>query len=177
MHRDGFDGFEQNRVLAGITGCRHPVGRQLYVTYFFDTSRGDVGQRLAHGHASGRRTIEYRQRCTLAHRKGFAAISREPHQRHGYIGNGRLPGSDERIARAQPAHRAIADRNQKSLVRHRGKAQYAQHRFPEIDSGKFKRRSHAPAALHVAGHFRGLAEHDVELHVDRKVVEFGVVDF
>ncbi len=45
----GFDGFVQARVFARVTGCRHPVGRQLDAESFADAASGDVGQRFTDG--------------------------------------------------------------------------------------------------------------------------------
>ena len=177
LHGHRPDRVEQDCVLTGIAGRRHPVRRKFYASYIFDPRRGDIREGLADRHAARCRTVDHGQRRALAHREGFAAIGLESHQRDGYIGDGHLPRTDKRIARAKPPHGTVTDRNQESLVRHRRKAQHPQRRFLQLDSGQIECRQLACAVLHVARHFRRLAEKDAKIHVHRIVTEQRVFDF
>ncbi len=141
-----------------------------------DAGRGDVGDRLGDRHAARRRRVDQRERRALADRHRLAGVAREIHERHGDVGDRHLPRPDHRIARAQAADRAIADRDEERLVGDRGKLQHAIRGVLDRDAGQIERRQRARDARHVARHLRRLAEDDVERNVDRRVAEVRIVD-
>ena len=93
--------------------------------------RRDVRDRLADSHASRRRRVDQRERRALAHRHRLARVAVEIHQRDRDVGDRHLPRSDHRIARAQAADGAIADRHQKRLVGDRRQLQHAIRGVPD----------------------------------------------
>ena len=62
-----------------------------------DGRGGDVGNRLAHGHAPGGRGIKYSDGRALAHGHGFAAMGLKTHERDRHVRHGHLPGTDHLI--------------------------------------------------------------------------------
>jgi hypothetical protein len=116
---------------------------------------------LAESRGSSR--IQQRHRCALGHCHGFARVAFEIGQRHRAIGDRHLPGADHRVARAQAADTAIADRDQETLRTHAGHAQHALYRFVQADAGDIGHYFHARfAARGLALHARWFAEQHVE---------------
>ncbi len=153
-----------------MTGRRHPVGGELDVTDVADQCGGDVGDRLAHGHASRGCRVHQRKRRALAHGERFSAIGSKSHQRHRDVGHRHLPRADHLVARREAAHGAVADGDEEGLVRHGGKPQHAVRRFAQIDAGGFERRQLASLVRNAARHARRFSQQHRELHVDRPVV-------
>ena len=141
--RDGAHRVVERRVLAGMTRRRHPVGRELHVRDRADVGGGDVGDRFGNRHAPRRRRIDQRERRALAHRHRFAREALVVHERDRDVGHRHLPRPDHRIARAQSADGAVADRDEERLVRHRGQLQHAIDRVREIDVDKIERGQRA----------------------------------
>jgi len=159
-----------------MTRGGHPVGGELDVGEPADAGGGDVGDRLANGHPARRRRIDQRQRRALAHRHRFAGITGEIHQRDRHVRHWNLPRSDHRVARAQAADRAIADRHQKRLVGHRRQLQHAVRGVADGDAGEVEGRQRPRTMRRLARHLRRLAEEHVERHVHRLVAEMPVGD-
>ena len=90
----------QARVLAGVAGRRHPVGRQLHVAEARDGRRGDVGERLGHRHARRGGRVQQRQRRALAHRHRLAGVAVVAGGGDGGVGHRHLPGPHHLVARA-----------------------------------------------------------------------------
>ncbi len=141
-----------------------------------DRRGGDVGDRFAHRHAARRRRIDQRERRALAHRHRFAGVAGEIHQRHRDIGHRNLPRADHRVAGAQPADGAVADRDEKRLVGDGRQLQHAVRRLLDGDALEIERRQRARLMRDVACHLRRLAEQHVEIHVDGPVAEMRIGD-
>ena len=158
LHPHRPHGVEQAGVLAGMTGRRHPVGRQLHIPELLDARGGQIGQRLADRHSSRSRPIQHRQRRALAQRHGFAGLGIETGGGHRDIADRDLPRSDHLIPAHQPGHRAVADGDEKALVGHRREAQHARHRLVEVDAVQVERPGHDRDVGHVAHQLRRLVE-------------------
>ena len=164
-------GVEEGGVLAGGAGGRHPVGRELDARERRDRGRGEVGEGLADRHAPGGGAVDDRDRRALAHGEGLAGVALEGQQRRRAVGDRHLPRADHRVARAEAAHRAVADRDQERLVRHRGVEQDAPDGLGEVDAVGREGAQLRAQAPHVPRHARRLAEEGRQVHVHRLVAE------
>ena len=176
FHPDGVDRVEQRGVLAGLAGRRHPVGRELHARDGPDARRGDVRQRFADGHPARRRRVEHRDGRAFAHRHRLAAIAVEAHERDGDVRDGHLPATDELVARREAADAAVTDVDEERLARDGREAQHALEGVLQGDAGRVEHAADARFADDVAVHARRLAEQHAEIHVDRCVLEFRVLD-
>ncbi len=170
FHADGLHGIEQRRILPRLAAGGHPVGRQLDVDDVGDRRSGDVGQRLADGHAARGRCVDHGQRRALAHGHRLADVADMAHRGHRAIGNRHLPRARHLVTHRVRADGTVADGDQEGFVRDRGQLQYAlgsvgQRDVGQVDSVRFLRD-----ARDVAMHLRRLAEQDIHRHVDRIVV-------
>ena len=157
-----------------MAGGGHPVGGKLDPADVADQRGGKVGQRLAHGHASGGRRVEQRQRRPLAHGEGFSQRVLVGQRGDGAVGHRHLPRPDHLVARGHAAHRAVADGDEEML---RGDARHAQHavgRLLQVNGGGIEGRQVARLARDVARHLRRLAEQHFQIHVDGVVAEVAV---
>ena len=159
-----------------MTGCRHPVGRQLDPAYVADIGCRQVGDRLAHRHAARGRGVEQGQRGAFAHGEAFAAHRVVTHRRDRDVGHRHLPGPHHLVARGEAADTAIADGDQEVLRGHRRQAQHAQRRLFQVDRRKVQRQHGDTPAARVAAQFRCLAEQHFHRHVHRLVAEVVVLD-
>jgi len=110
-------------------------------------------------------------RSPIAKRLPRVPIKRQ--QRRRAIGDRHLPGSDALVARAEPADRAVADRDEERLVGHGWRTQDAAHRLVQREAGGIERAQREPAARVRARHPRRLAEQGRQIHVDRVVPKSG----
>ena len=138
-------GVEEGGVLAGGAGGRHPVGRELDARERRDRRRGQVGEGLADRHAPGGGAVDDRDRRALAHGEGLARVALEGQQRRRAVGDRHLPRADHRVARAEAADRAVADRDQERLVGHRRVEQDAPDGLGEVDARPPRRGAAAGA--------------------------------
>ena len=113
-------GFVKGRILAGIARSGHPVRRKLDLSEITNGGRGDIGERLAHRHATRRRRVDQGNGRALTHGIGLARESLKTHQGGRTVGHRHLPGTDAGVARAKPAHRPVADGDEEILVAHGG---------------------------------------------------------
>ncbi len=183
---DGADGVVERGVLARMAGGGHPVGGEPHVGQFRDARRGDVGDRLADREARGGGGVEHRDRRALAHGHRLAGVALEGAGRDRHVGDGHLPGADHLIARDETADGAIADRDEEGLVGDRGEAEHAVRRLARVERARIERlarrrdvlrvASHAPKRADARARRAGLAEDDVERHVDRSAAEVRVGD-
>ena len=127
LHAHRPHGFKQRGVLAGFATGRHPVGRQLDARQLHRRGQ-QVGDGLAHRHAARRRRVDHGQRRALAQAHGLAGKALEIGQGDRAIRHRHLPGPDHLVTVAEPAHRAVADRDQKPLGRHRRMRQHGNRR-------------------------------------------------
>ena len=176
VDRDRAHGVVERRVLARLSRRRHPVGRQLDLTQVADARSREIGNRLGDRHAPRSRGVDQRDRRALADGHRFARVAREIRERDRDVGDRHLPGTDHRIARAESADGAIADRDQKGLVGDRRQLQHAIGRLADVDAVELQRRQPSRKALDITLHLRRLAEDHVERNVDRRVAEMRVVD-
>ena len=163
-------------ILAGMSRRCHPVRRELDVADCGDVGRGDIGDRLGDRHASRRRRIDQRERRALADRHRFAGVTFEIHERDRDVRDRHLPRTDHRVARAQAAHGAVADRDQECLVGDRRQVQDAIERVLDRDLRQVEARQGPRKMTHVACHPGRLAEDHVERYVDRAVAKVLVGD-
>ena len=168
LQADRFDGSVESSVFARFTAGRHPVGRQFDARQF-NRCRQQIGNGLGHCHATGRRRIERGQRRALAHAHGLAGKALEVGQRNGAIGHRHLPGPDHLVAVRETAHRAVTDRDQKALGRHRWMREHGDAGLLQIDAGQVNRRKNLLDRLDVALHLGRLAQQDVHRHLNRRV--------
>ncbi len=165
-------------VFAGMTGRRHPVGRQLDVADAGDARRRDVGQRLADRHASRGRPVDQRERaCARPSRTLRRDTSVNPISVTATSATGTCHGPDHLVARStdrRPCGRR--SRSGKSCSPRPASAARAAPLRPDRLPAKSSGGSCAPAARDVARHFRRLAEQHLEIHVDRIVAEMRIVD-
>src|SRR5439155_7808241 len=124
-------GIEQGRVFGPVARGSHPVRRELDSIQLPDRSRREIRESLAHRHAARGLRIYERERRALPHRERFSARLLETRQGHRTVGDRHLPRPDERIARAQAAHRPVAYAHQKSLARDGGMPQHPTARLLE----------------------------------------------
>ncbi len=141
-----------------------------------DRGRGDVRDRLAHRHAPGRGPVDEGERRALADGHGLAEERPVAHRGDGAVGHRHLPRAHHLVARAHPAHGAVADGHEEGLVRDRRQPQHAVGRLAQIDGGDIEGGGRAGQPLHVAVHARRLAEEHLERHVDGVVREERVLD-
>ncbi len=170
-------GIEQGRVFGPVARGGHPVCRELDSIEIADRSRRKIRERLAHRHAARGFRIDERERRALPHGERFSARLLEAHQGHRAVGDRRLPRPDERIARAQSAHRPVADAHQKSLARDGGVPQHPTARLGQDHVAERERGRVRPAPPDLARHARRLAEEHGQLHFDRLVPELPVLDY
>ena len=171
LHADAAHGVVETGVLAGVTGCGHPVGREHDPREIAGIARGQVGQGFADGHAAGSRRIQQGQRRALAHGHGFAGDAVEIGGGHGDIGHRHLPGADHLVARDQSAHAAVADGDEETLVADSRALQHPVSHLVQVDVRGIEERMARAQSLDHAVHLRRLAEQDVQRHVHRVVVE------
>ena len=110
-----------------MSGCRHPVCRQLHCTQPLDVGGGNVGDRLADGHPPRGAGIDASQRRTLTHRERLATVALKTHRRHRDVGHRHLPRSDKLVTCGQATDRTVANADQKVLA---GNGWHAQHTHP-----------------------------------------------
>ena len=170
----GPHGLVEPRILAGIPGRGHPIGRQFDVADLRDGRTGDVGQRFAHGHARGGGRIQQRQRGALAHGHGFAGVAVVAGGGHRCVRHRHLPRTHHLIAAHQPGHRAVADGDEEGLVGHRGQSQHARDRLVQIEVGGGEGCSCCADSLGPTQHLGRLSEQEGERHVDGLVAEVGI---
>ena len=96
-------------IFARCSGRRHPVGREFDITNLFNTGGGDVGERLANGHAARGRCIEHRNRGAFAQCEGFTTQRAETHRCHRDIGYWCLPRPDHLVTCRQATDRTVAN--------------------------------------------------------------------
>ena len=173
---DRLDRVEQCSVFPGIPGRGHPVGGKLDAIERIDARGGQVGQRFRDSHAARGRAVDQRKRRALAERERLAGIAFEIEQGHRAIGDRHLPGADERVARAKPAHGPVADRDQEGLVGDRRVAKHAIGRVLEVHPVRIERAQSTLFALHVAKHFRRLAEQRFHREVHRPAAKLRILD-
>ena len=159
---------EQPRALAFMPGGRHPVGRKLDPLQPFQRRRAQVGDRLAHGHARRGLGVDQRQRRTLAQRHRLTGAALEIGQGDRAIRHRQLPRPHHLVARGQPTHGAVANRDQEALGRHRRMRQHPQPGLVQVDDlgvqrGEARRRR----ARLIAVHLGRLAEQHIHRQVDR----------
>ena len=170
------DRVVEDGVLGRITGCRHPVGRQLHVAEPGNIGRGDVGDRLRDGKPGGRGPRQQGHRRTFADRHRLAVMGRMSRYRDRDIGNRDLPRPDERIATDQSGHGPVADRDQEALVGNGRQAQQPQRSFVGVDRLRGQAFNGSRAVRGGTRQPGRLAEQHVERHVDGFVAEDGVGD-
>ena len=174
-HADRDDGVVERRVFARLAARGHPVAAQLDLGQL-DRCGQQVRDRLTDRHAAGGRRVQRRQRRALADRHRLAAKTAEIGQRDRAIGHRHLPRPDHRIAAAQPADRAVTDRDQETLARdsrvpkHVERDLFERH-VVQVELGRF-----AHDAPHVAQHLRRLAEQRVHRHRDRALAAGAVFE-
>ncbi len=153
-----------------MTDRGHPVRREPHFVEL-DVGRREIGQRLADRHARRGGRVEQRERRALAHRHRLAGVAFEIVEHHRAIGDRHLPRPDHRIARAESADRAIADRDQERLAADRRHAQHARDRIVEPDAVDIGDEVEALGrVLRVAVHARRLAEQHVERKIDDRAI-------
>ncbi len=167
FHRHCANRFVERCILAAMSGRRHPVGGQLDIAQARYRRRGQVCERLAHRHSSGRRPVDERERRALAHRHRLAGVARKIHERHRDIRHRHLPGPDHRVARAKAAHGPIADGDEKSLVGDRRQLEDAIHRISQAYVLHLDVPQGARRMFHVPRHLGGLTQQHGQIHVDR----------
>jgi hypothetical protein len=89
---------------------------------------------------------------------------------------GAFTEAHEGITRTKPAHRAVADGDEESLVRHRRMAQHAVSGVLQVHIVERELVPRARQTNHVAQHLRRLAEDHLQVHVHRRVPELRVLD-
>ena len=171
---DRAHGVEQLRILARMAGGRHPVGRQPHLAQLGDGRAGDVGQRLAHRHASRGGAVQQRHRRALAHGHGLAAVALVVGGGDGGIGHRHLPGTDHLVADHGSGHAAVTDGDEKGLVGHRGQAQHPRHGIAQVDAGGLELGLVEGPVMHVAKHLGRLSQQHLQRQIDRVVVEITV---
>ena len=174
IQRDGLDRVEQRRILMPMASRGHPVGRELDAGNLAGIGRRQIGQRFAYRHAPGRRTVEQSQRRALAERKTLAMQRVITCRRHRHIGHRRLPRPDHLVARGQPAHRAVAYGDQKTLRCHRRQTQHAPRRLTQVNHRQIERRHPHGLAHGIAVHARRLAEQYFHRHIHRLIAEMRI---
>ena len=176
LHRSETASTVSNRRASspGYATRRHPVGRQLDLAQFADIGGGQVGQRLADGHAAGSRRVEHGERGALAHGEGFAEVTLIAHRRHGDVGHRHLPRADHLVAGGHAADGTVADGDQEGLVGDGRQTHQAIGGILEFDGGGIEGDEGFRLMLDVARHARRLAEQRFHFHVDRIDAEMGV---
>ena len=129
-------GVIQNGILTGVTGGRHPVGRQGDPPDVIYSTRGDIGQCLAHGHAPGGRPIQQRHRGALANGHGLTGVTGVIRQRHGHVSDRHLPGTHHLVAHHHTSDGTIANSDKKGLVGHGRQLQHTLHGITHIQPGR-----------------------------------------
>ncbi len=176
LFANGADGVVEAGVLAGMTGGRHPVGRQLDLADVADGRAGDVGDGLADRQADRGRGVEQRDRRAFAHGHGLAGEGVVAGGGHRGVGHRHLPRPDHLVARDESRDRAVADGDEEGLVRHRGQAQHARDGLAQIDTRGGERLLRDSCALDVANHLGRLAQEHRQRHVDGLVAEVRIRD-
>ena len=141
LERHGLHGVVERGVLAGRAGGRHPVGRELHAR---ERRRPAAAARLVSASATAIRpeagASSERDRGALADRERLAGVALEATAAStAQSATGTCHGPDHRVAGAQPADRAVADRDQEGLVRHRRVQQHAADGLGELDSVRVER--------------------------------------
>ena len=116
--------IEQTGILSGMTGGRHPVGRQANIGQRIDSRCGHIGDRFGHRHASRCRRLDQGQRRPFAHRHGFTTIPLVIRAGDRHICNRHLPGPDHLVACHLSGDRTITNGNKELLA---GNGRQAQH--------------------------------------------------
>ena len=117
--------------------------------------------------------VEQRDRRPLAERHRLARVGVEAGQRERAVGDRNLKAADHRIAAAQSADGAIADRDEERLVGDGGQAQHAGKRVDHQHALERERKLARLGGLGAAVHPRRLAEHQLEWNVDGVVRAVG----
>ncbi len=176
FHADGLNRVEEVGVLALFGAGGHPVGREFHLADGADVRRGDVRERLAHGHAARGRGADHGDLRAFAHRHRLARDRLEPARGDRDVRDRGLVGADHLVARHVAGDAAVGDGDEEGLVGHGGQVQNALDRLFERDLGQVERRVFFGQAFDIAEHFRRFAEDDLKFDVDRVVVEMLVVE-
>ena len=171
LHADRLDRVEQAGILARMTGCRHPVGRQHDPGQVTGTGRRQVGQRLADRHAPGCRRIQQGQRCAFTHTHRLAAITFKISQGYGNVGDRYLPGPNHLVASDQATDATVTNRDQEGLVGHGRMLQYPVHRILQVDRRGIEWRLLDLLMLDIPVHARRFPKQDIQRHIHRAVSE------
>ena len=166
--------LEQPGILVGTAGGGHPVGGQLDIAQGGDAGGGEIGQRLADGHAARGRRIDEGNRGTFSHRHSLAGVGMESGRRHADIRHRHLPGTHHLVPRHQTTNGAIADVNEETLVGHRWAAQHAPGRLAQLDAIQLDWRESGIFPPALATHFRRLAEQQGHGDIDRVIAKQAV---
>ena len=159
-----------------MTGCGHPVCRQLHAIERANLRRRDVGQRLADRQTGGSGKVQQRHRRAFANRHGFAVIAVKAGGSHRAVSHRDLPRPHHLIARHHTGDGAVADGDEEGFLRHGRQVQHAIHRVGNSDFLTYQTLALGFQRLHVAGHFRRFAQQHVKRQVDRAIVKMAIVE-
>ena len=154
-----------------MAGSRHPVAAELDVRQGRHRSAGQIGDGLRNRQSGGGGGIQDRHRRSLPDRHRLARVAFEVGGGDRRVGNRYLPGTHHLITGYQPRDAAIADRDEKRLVRDGWQSQDALDCLVELDVGERQRRLLAIHAGHLPSHARRFAEQHRQGHIDGRIAE------
>ena len=174
LHAHRLHGVVESRILACMAGGGHPVGGEFDIADLLNATGGDIGDRLADGHAAGGRGTDQGQRGALAHGHGLTGVTHQAGRCHRQVGHRHLPGPHHLVPGHHAGNGTVTDGDEKGLVGHRGQLQYAQRRLFEVDATEIEIGFLEGPMVHIPQHAWRLAEQQVHGDVDGIVVEVAV---
>ncbi len=176
LQADRLHGIVEDRVLPGVAARRHPVRRQANLPDGPDVRRGQVRQRFRDREPPRRRTVQKRDRRAFARGHRLPLVCLVPHRRHRAIRRGKLILAHHLVARHAARDRTVRDGDEERLVRHRRQVQDAPERLHRLHVREVRRLPARLDMLDVPHHPRRFAEQHLDVHVDRVVVEVGILE-
>ena len=176
LQAHGLHGVEEIGVLARLAARRHPIRGKAHVVDVATVRRREVRERFGNCEAARGRRVDERHGRTLARRHGLAVERLVAHHRHRAVGGGQLVGAHHLVARHEARHGTVRDRDEERLVGDRRQVEQTEERVLRLHAGELQRFVRARDVRDVAHHARRLAEQDLDVHVDRAVVEVFVLE-
>ncbi len=102
-------------------------------------------------------------------------VAVETGRRNGAVSNRDLPGAHHLIARHHAGYAAIADGDQEGFFRYGWQVQHAIYRVRQRNALALQGIALRLQFHHIARHFRGFAQQDVQRHINRAVIKVAVV--
>ena len=140
-------------------------------------ARRNIGNGLAHRHATGSSPVQQRHGGPLTHCHGLTGQCLVIRHAHRHVRHRHLPRTDHLVAHDHACHRPVTDGNQEGLVGYGRQSQHTVDGIAHVNTGCHKRLMCNRHPLHITQHLRRLAEQQAHRQIDGRVVKVAVAQY